>query len=111
MIPHPSALTFLPYVYSTEGWPCANCGGLAGLWYEGEPVPGMCIPNALPVNYGVSLAMGLGLPAWVPKEMLGLVEGGGLCTVAELVREYEEEGEEVEEQGEQPPAAGEVEPS
>ena len=30
---------------------------------------------------------------WVPKEMLGLVEGGGLRTVAELVREYEEEEE------------------
>ena len=48
----------------------------------------------------------------VPKEMLGLVEGGGLCTVVELVRVYEEEEEEEEEeQGEQPPVAGEAEPS
>ena len=43
----------------------------------------------------------------VLKEMLGLMEGGGLPTVAELLREDEEE----EEQGEQPPAAGEAEPS
>ena len=44
--------------------------------------------------------------------MLGLVEGGGLPTVAELVKKYEEEGEEEEEeQGEQPPAASEAGPS
>ena len=46
-------------------------------------------------------------------EMLGLVEGGGLPTVAELVKKYEEEGEEEEEeeQGEQPPVASEAGPS
>ena len=53
----------------------------------------------------------------VPHRMLGLVEGGGLPTVAELVKkleegqeEEEEEGEEQEqeEQGEQPPAAEEA---
>ena len=45
--------------------------------------------------------------------MLGLVEGGGLPTVAELVKKLEEgqEEEEEEEQGEQPPAANEVGPS
>ena len=90
-------------MYSTEGWPCTNCGGLAGHWYEGDPVPGTCIPNALPVNYGVPLPYGRDT-RWVPKEMLGLVEGGGLCTVAELVRVYKEE-----EQGEQPPVASEAE--
>ena len=37
--------------------------------------------------------------------MLGLVEGGGLPTVAELVKKWEEGEEEEEEQGEQPPAA------
>ena len=93
-------------MYGTEGWPCANCGGLAGHWYEGELVPGTCVLNALPVNYGVILPWGRD-SRWVPKEMLGLVEGGGLRTVVELVREYKEE----EEQGEQPPAAGEAEPS
>ena len=41
----------------------------------------------------------------MPKEMLGLVEGGGRPTVAELVREYKEE----EEQGEQPSAASKAE--
>ena len=30
----------------------------------------------------------------MPKEKLGLVEGGGLPMVAELVKRYEEEGEE-----------------
>ena len=42
--------------------------------------------------------------------MLGLVEGGGLPMVAELVKKWEEEGKEEEEQGEQPPAAGEPGP-
>ena len=41
--------------------------------------------------------------------MLGLVEGGGLPTVAELVKKWEEgQEEEEEEQGEQPPAADEA---
>ena len=52
----------------------------------------------------------------VPKKMLGLVEGGGLPTVEELLKKLdegqEEEKEQVqEEQGEQPPAANEAGPS
>ena len=42
----------------------------------------------------------------MPKEMLGLMEGGGLPTVEELLGEDEEE----EEQGEQPPTAGKAGP-
>ena len=68
-------------------------------------MPGMCILSALPVNLGVPLPYGRDNRR-VLKKMLGLVEGGGLPTVAELVKKYEEEGEEEEEQGEQPPAAG-----
>ena len=50
---------------------------------------------------------------WVPKKMLGLVEGGGLPTVEELVKKLDEGQEEEEEeqkgkQGGQPPAANEV---
>ena len=78
-----------------------------GHWYEGAPVPGTCIPNALPVDYWVPLPFGRDTRC-IPKEALSLVEGGGLSTVAELVRKYEEEEEE---QGEQPPAAGEAGPS
>ena len=51
---------------------------------------------------------------WVPHRMLGLVEGGGLPMVAELVKKLEEgqeEEEEQEQQGEQPPAADEAGPS
>ena len=45
------------------------------------------------------------------KKKLGLVEGGGLPTVAELVKKYKEEGEEEEEeQGEQPSVASEAGP-
>ena len=75
-------------------------------------MPRTCVPNALPVNLGVPLPYGRDTRQ-VPKKMLGLVEGGGLPTVAELVRKYEEEGEEEEEeeQGEQPPAASEAGPS
>ena len=72
-------------------------------------MPGMCIPNEFPVNYGVLLPYGRDT-RWVPKKMLGLVKGGGLPTVEELVRKYEEEGEE-EEEGEQSPTASEAEPS
>ena len=90
----------MPCVYGIEGWPCASCGGLGGHWYEGELVPGTCIPNALPNNYGVPLPWGRDSRC-VPKEMLGLMEGGGLPMVAELLGEDEEE-----EQGEQSPMAG-----
>ena len=99
-------------MYGTEGWPCLNCGGLGGHWYEGEPVPGTCVPSGLPVNLGEPLPY-----VWdsrrVPQRMLGLVEGGGLPTVAELVKKWEEGQEEEgqEEQGEQPPAADEAGPS
>ena len=79
-----------------------------GHWYKGDPVPRMFIPNALPVDYGVPLLYGRDTRR-VLKEVLGLVEGGGLPMVEELVRKYKEEGEEEEEQGEQPPAAGKAE--
>ena len=42
----------------------------------------------------------------MPKELLGLMEGGGLPTVEELLGEDEEE----EEQGEQPPMASKAGP-
>ena len=68
-------------------------------------MPGMCILNALPIDLGMPLPYGRDTRR-VPKKMLGLVEGGGLPMVAELVKKYEEEGEEEEEeeeeQGEQP---------
>ena len=74
-------------------------------------MPGMCIPNGLPIDLGVPLPYGRDSRR-VQQKMLGLVEGGGLPTVAELVKKWEEEGEEEEEeQGEQPPAAGEAGPS
>ena len=47
--------------------------------------------------------MGPGL-RHMPKEMLGLMEGGGLPMVEKLLGEDEEE----EEQGEQPPAVSEA---
>ena len=97
-------------MYGTEGWPCVNCGGLGGHWYEGDAVPGTCVLSALPVNLGVPLSYGRDSRR-VPKKMLGLMEGGGLPMVAELVKKYEEGEEEEEEQGEQPPAASEVGPS
>ena len=100
-----------------EGWPCANCRSLGGHWYEGEPVPGMCIPNGLPVDLEEPLPFEW--DTWrVLHWMLGLVEGGRLPTVEELVKKLEEgqeeeEGEEQgqEEQGEQPPATNEAGPS
>ena len=54
-----------------------------------------------------------GTPGGCRIRMLGLVEGGGLPTVAELKKKWEEgqEDEEEEEQGEQPPAADEAGPS
>ena len=63
----------------------------------------MCIQNALPINYGMSVAWDRDLRC-VLKEMLGLMEGGGLPTVEELLGEDEEE----EEQGEQPPVVSEA---
>ena len=70
-------------------------------------MPGTCVPSRLPVNLEEPLPF-----EWnsrrVPHQMLGLVEGGGLSTVAELVKKWEEGQEEEEEQGEQPPAANEV---
>ena len=86
-------------MYGIEGWPYPNCGGLGGHWYKEEPVPGSCILNALPINYGMTVAWDRELQCG-PKELLGLVEGGGLPMVEELLGEDEEE----EEQGEQPPA-------
>ena len=72
-------------------------------------MPRTCVPSGLPVNLGEPLPYGW--DSWqVPQRMLGLVEGGGLPMVAELVKKWEEEGEEEEEQGEQPPAAGELGP-
>ena len=69
-------------------------------------MPGTCIPNALPIDYRVPLPYGWDTQR-ILKEMLGLVEGGGLHTEAELLRAYEVE----EEEGEQPPAASKAEPS
>ena len=86
--------------------------GPGGALVRGGPGARDVHPKAdSPLTWG-ALAIWQGLPAGA-AEMLGLVEGGGLPTVAELVKKYEEEGEEEEEeeQGEQPPAAGEAGPS
>ena len=73
-------------------------------------MPRTCIPSGLPINLGLPLPYGR--DSWqVPQKMLGLVEERGLPTVAELVKKYEEEGEEEEEQGEQLPVASKVGPS
>ena len=62
-------------------------------------MPRTCILSGLPVNLGEPLPYGW--DSWrVPQRMLGLVEGGGLPTVAELVKKWEEgQEEEKEEQG------------
>ena len=67
-------------------------------------MPRTCVPNALPIDYRVSLPWGWDFRR-MPKEMVGLMEGGGLPTVEDLLGEDEEE----EEQREQTPAASEVE--
>ena len=80
------------------GWPCANCGGQGGHYYQGEPVPGACVPGGLPVSLEETQPLGRG-DGWVPKDMWELVEGGGEATMEELVRKWDEErGEEEEEQ-------------
>ena len=68
-------------------------------------MPGSCIPNALPINYKMSMPWDWDLQHML-KELLGLMEGGGLPTVEELLGEDKEE----EEQGEQPPTAGKAGP-
>ena len=76
---------------------------------------GTCILSGLPINLEEPLPFEW--DSWrVPKRMLGLVEGGGLPTVEELVKQLEEgqeeeEEQQQEEQGEQPPAANEAGPS
>ena len=94
-------------MYGIAGCACPNCGGLGGHWYKEEAVPGSCILNALPVKYRMSVAWNRDLRHML-KETLGLMEGGGLPTVEELLGEDEEEEEE---EGEQPPKVGEVGPS
>ena len=80
-----------------RGWPCANCGGQGGHYYQGEPVPGACVPSGLPVS--LHETQPLSGNDWVPKEMWELVEGGGEATMEELVKKWDEElGEEEEEQ-------------
>ena len=74
-------------------------------------MPRTCVPSGLPVNLEEPLPFEWD-SQWVPHRMLGLVEGGGLPTVAELVKKWEGgQEEEEEEQGEQPPAADEAGPS
>ena len=59
-------------------------------------MPETCVLSGLPVDLEEPLPFG-----WdsrqVPQRMLGLVEGGGLPTVAELVKKWEE-GQEKEEE-------------
>ena len=100
------------------GWPCANCGGQGGHWYQGEPVPGACVPSGLPVALQAPELFDSD-DGQVPKEMRELVEGGGEPTVEELLEKWDEGREEEEEeqeeeqgaQGEQPPAVDEAGPS
>ena len=101
------------------GWPCTNFGAKGGHYYQGEPVPGACIPSGLPISLEEPWPLG-GSDGRVPKDMWELVEGGGETTMEELLRKWDEERggeEEVEEvqeeagaQGEVPPAVVEAEP-
>ena len=82
------------------GWPCANCGGLGGHYYQGELVPGACIPSGLPVSLETPRPLGRN-DSRVPKDMWELMEGGGESTVEELLRKWDKEREEEEEEEEQ----------
>ena len=72
------------------GWPCPNFGGLGGHWYTGEPLPGECAMSTLPIDDGESVPWALDRQH-VRDELLGLLEGGGVPTVEQLVEEDEEE--------------------
>ena len=61
--------------------------------------------SALPINYGMSVPCDQD-PRCMPKELLGLLEGGGVPTMEQLVEEDKEE-----EHGEWPPMTGETGPS
>ena len=104
MIPHPSALVFVPCIGSEGTWLYPNCGGQGGDWYVGEPVPGECVTNALPVNDGMSVL-------WAPdlqhiwEALLGLLEGGGVPMV-ELPMEEKDK----EERRQRPSVAGKTAP-
>ena len=74
----------MPCLHGESGWPCPNCRGLGGHWYEGEPVPRECVTSTLPVDYGISVPWDRDLQP-VPKELLDLKEGGGLPMVEELL--------------------------
>ena len=50
----------------------------------GEPVPRECITSTLPIDYGMSVPWDRD-PRCVPKELLGLLEGGGVPTVEQLL--------------------------
>ena len=67
-------------------------------------MPGEWLLSTLPINWGVSVPWDWDPPR-VLKELLGLLQGGGLPTVEQLLEEDEEE-----EQGEWPPAASEAGP-
>ena len=60
-------------------------------------MPGTCVPSGLPIHLEEPLPF-----EWdtgrVPKKMLGLVEGGGLPTVEELLKKLDEGQEEEEEE-------------
>ena len=60
-------------------------------------MPRECIMSALPINYRMSVPCDQD-PRCMPKELLGLLEGGGLPMVEQLLEEDKEE-----EQGERPP--------
>ena len=65
-------------------------------------MPGECIMSTLPIDYRMSVPWALD-PRHVPNKLLGLLEGGGVPVVEQLLEEDKEK-----EQGEEPPAAGEA---
>ena len=65
-------------------------------------MPRECVMSTLPIDYGISVPWAPD-PRCMPKELLGLLEGGGVLVVKPLVEEDKEK-----EQGERPPTAGKV---
>ena len=58
--------------------------GPGGPLYVGELVPGECITIALAIDDGMSVPWALD-PRCVQDELLGLLEGGGVPVVEQLV--------------------------
>ena len=78
---------------------------MGGHWYAGEPVPGECVTNPLPINDGISTSWALDLQR-MQDTLWGLLDGGEMPALELLVEKDKEE-----EQRERTPMAGEAGPS